>query len=226
MRIMFLGDSLTWGGYGGSFVAHVADLLPQHEIINAGVGGNTVLNLLDRLDDALEQAPDGIFVMVGGNDAVSYSEPEVRRYYRRVQNIPEGFVTPGMFTQAYRDLLTRIQLEHILAWVGLEPTEYSASMVKVLRMFNERAREVAESLGVPVLDLMAEFTPEHVPEREPLTGEFLLQIDQREREGWNNYEAERERRGFTYTFDGMHITPASAQRMAEIIARFLQEHIT
>ncbi len=29
MRLVFLGDSLTWGGYGGNFVDKVAGLLPQ-----------------------------------------------------------------------------------------------------------------------------------------------------------------------------------------------------
>ena len=36
MRIVLLGDSLTWGGYGGSFAATVSALLPEHQIIPAG----------------------------------------------------------------------------------------------------------------------------------------------------------------------------------------------
>ena len=79
MKIVFLGDSLTWGGYGGDFVAEVDRRLPQHTIVNAGVGGNTVINLLNRLDSVLDQEPDGVFVMVGGNDAISYSQPQTRR---------------------------------------------------------------------------------------------------------------------------------------------------
>ena len=43
MRIVFLGDSLTWGQYGGDFVAEVAKRLPEHETLNAGVGGDTVV---------------------------------------------------------------------------------------------------------------------------------------------------------------------------------------
>ena len=53
MKITFLGDSLTWGGYGGNFVEYVADQLPDHTIVNAGVGGDTVINLLRRLDEVL-----------------------------------------------------------------------------------------------------------------------------------------------------------------------------
>ena len=55
MKLVFFGDSLVWGGYGGDFVAEVAKLCPQHEIINAGQGGNTILNLLGRLENAQQQ---------------------------------------------------------------------------------------------------------------------------------------------------------------------------
>ena len=59
MRIIFLGDSLTWGGYGGNFVDVVAQLMPEHDIINAGVGGDTAINIERRLDDELaEHQPD------------------------------------------------------------------------------------------------------------------------------------------------------------------------
>ena len=129
MKIVFLGDSLTWGKYGGDYVAEVAKLLPQHTIINAGIGGNTVLNLLKRVDDIVEDAPDGIFVMVGGNDAISYTQPETRRYYEQVQKVPGGIVSPEQFSQTYRDLLTHIQLAHVLTWVGLELGEYNPEVV-------------------------------------------------------------------------------------------------
>jgi lysophospholipase L1-like esterase len=87
MRIVFLGDSLTWGGYGGNFVDEVQKQMPEYEIINAGEGGETVINLLRRVEDVLtEHKPDAMFVMVGGNDATSYSQPKTRGYYRKAKN--------------------------------------------------------------------------------------------------------------------------------------------
>ena len=101
MKIVFFGDSLTWGGYGGSYFDELKPLLPDHELINAGEGGNTAINLMRRLDDdVLSHAPDGVFVMIGGNDAISYSQPETRPYYKQVQKIPEGVVMPEQFSQA------------------------------------------------------------------------------------------------------------------------------
>jgi lysophospholipase L1-like esterase len=222
VKIVFLGDSLTWGKYGGDFVAEVAKLLPQHTIINAGIGGNTVLNLLNRLDDVLAHAPDGIFVMVGGNDAISYTQPGTRRYYEQVQKVPGGIVTPEQFSQAYRDLLIHIQLAHVLAWVGMELSEYNAEVVTSLKQYNGLAREAAESLNVPVLDLMAHFPPsENLPPRPPLAQADINLIGKRASNGWSDYETERQRGGYTFTFDGLHITPETAKKMAAIVVDFL-----
>lgn len=221
MRLVFLGDSLTWGKYGGDYVAAVAARLPQHEIINAGESGNTVLNLLNRLDSVLRLEPDGIFVIVGGNDSASYSQPATRAYYRAAQKIPDGIVTPDLFARTYRDLLTRIQLAHVLAWVGLESAEYNPSVVAALKAFNRLARDAAQSLNVPVLDLMATFVPEQVQERPPLDQNFINRIGRRTKAGWRDYETERQRGSFRFTFDGVHFTPDAAQHAAEIIVRFL-----
>lgn len=222
MKIVFLGDSLTWGGYGGDFVAEVSRCLPQHTIVNAGVGGNTVLNLLERLDSVLDQQPEGVFVMVGGNDAISYSQPQTRRYYETVQNVPGGVVTPDQFAAAYRDLLTRLQLAHTLAWVGLPPVEYSQPVIEAVRQYNLLARAAAEALNIPVLDLEAAFAPGELRDRPELGQDSINLIGKRVRAGWDYFESERKAGGFAYTFDGLHFTPEAAARCGALIADFLQ----
>jgi lysophospholipase L1-like esterase len=222
MRIIFLGDSLTWGGYGGDFVAEVAKLLPQHEILNAGMGGDTVVNLLERLDeDVLSKQPDGVFVLIGGNDAISSCQPETKHYYRRRKGAPEGVMTLDLFTQTYRGLLTRIQAAQIHAWVALPVMEYNPATVAATRGFNAAAADVARTLNIPVLDLMDKFPPGNVPDRPPLSMDYIRQIGHREQSGWDDYEAERERGGFRYTFDGLHLTPDTAAKLAQVIVTFL-----
>lgn len=175
MRIVFLGDSLTWGGYGGNYVDEVQKRLPDDEIINAGVGGNTVVNLLERLEsDVLAHEPDGVFVMVGGNDSVSYVQPKTRVYYKQVQNIPDGIVDPDLFAQTYRELLYQLQLAHVQTWMGLPPKEYNPATVEAMEQYNAIAEEVARSFNVPTLDLMAHFKPDHIPERPKSTWDLSI----------------------------------------------------
>lgn len=227
MRIVFLGDSLTWGGYGGNFVSHVQAALPKHEIINEGIGGDTVINLQWRVNHVLdEHEPDAIFVMVGGNDANSFSQPDTRIYYKSRKGIlPAGSITPDQFESAYRDLLTTISLRYVQPLVGLAPTEYSPALIEAKRLFNDRARRVAHQLNIPVLDLDAIFTPDSVADRGPVSLRFIQIIGERVQSGWNDFEAERQREGFTYTFDGMHLTPAAAEDFARHIVPFLKENL-
>ena len=221
MRIVFLGDSLTWGGYGGDFVAGIQQHCPRHEIINEGHGGNTVLNLLRRIDDVLAHEPDGIFVMVGGNDALTYTQPATRPYYQQVQDVPQTGVTPAQFEQAYRDLLTRIQLNQTLAWVGLPPAEYSPSVVTAFRQYNDIAQQVARTFNIETLDLMAHFLPAQIEDRLPLTMKDINLIGRRTRTGWSDFESDREAGGFTFTFDGFHLMPHTAREVATLIINFL-----
>lgn len=223
MRIVCFGDSLTEIGYGGSYFRELVTLMPEHDLINAGVGGSTVINLLRRVEqDVIAQSPDAVFVMVGGNDAISYSQPKTRSYYRQRHEIPAGVVTPEQFEIAYRELLTKLQLAHIVVWIGLEPCEYSPETVAAFRDYNDRARTTARSFNLPVLDLMEHFPPGDVPEREPLGVEYILTIGAREKRGWNDFEGAQKAGGFRFTFDGLHLTNETARKVAERVAAFIR----
>ncbi len=225
MKIVCLGDSLTEIGYGVSYFPALAQQMPEHELINAGVGGNTVINLLRRVDDdVLSHEPDGVFVMVGGNDAISYSQPKTRSYYRQAMGIPDGVVTPDQFEQAYRDLLTRLQLAHTLVWIGLEPCEYNPATVAAFRDYNARVKNIARSFSLPTLDLMDAFPPGDVPDRPDLEISYILTIGAREKRGWHDFDAAQQAGGFRFTFDGLHLTAPTAEKVAQLIAAFIRSN--
>ncbi len=225
MKITFLGDSLTWGGYGGNYVEHVVDKLPDHTIVNAGVGGDTVINLFRRLDEVLTDEPDFIFVMVGGNDANSYSQPKTRPYYKSTKKIKDGIVTPDDFVQTYRELLLQIQLQYIQPIVGLKTSEYNAEVKATIDHYSDLTREVAESLNVPILDFTKHLNIKHIPDRPEVDLGFIQEIGRNVANGWDDYETARQQWGYTYTFDGMHLLPETAERFAEIVADFLRDYL-
>lgn len=227
MKLGFFGDSLTWGGYGGNWVPLVAQAFPMHEILNLGVGGDTVINLQRRLPSILEQhQPDALFVMVGGNDAVSYCMPATRLYYKSNKGIlPDGIVTPDLHASTYRELLEAIQLQHVQVFVGLSPTEYNRELVEVRHDYNQRVRDITARMNLPTLDLNPYFTPTHPIEREPVSLKFIQEIGQRVSSAWSDFEAERAKFGYTYTFDGMHLLPSVAARFAQLIIAFLRPYL-
>lgn len=221
MKLICFGDSLTEGVYGGSYVDALRRKHTQHTIVNAGAGGSTVLNLLRRLDTVIADAPDAVFIMIGGNDAISYTFPGTRSYYRKVHAIPDGVVTPDQFAQAYRELLERLHLAHVLTYIGLPPTEYNPQTVAAFRHYNALATEAARAFGVPVLDLLGIMLPPIIPDRPPLNIDTILTIGMRVKRGWRDYERARAAGGFTFTFDGLHLTPEAADTLADHIGRFI-----
>lgn len=224
MKLMFLGDSLTEGRYGGDFVAEIARLMPSAQVVNRGVSGSTAINLLERLDQVIAEAPDAVFLMIGGNDSISHSQPGTRPYYK-ANGIPDGHVTPDMYATAYREILSRLQMNFIQTWVGLPPMEYSRETVNMQREFNAIAAHVARSMNVSTLDFMAHVVPEGQPiaDRPPIDISSIRIIGQRTAAGWQDYEAERQQHGFTYTFDGIHILPETARTFAQLIHQFITD---
>lgn len=223
MKVVFFGDSLTWGGYGGDYVGairkHVGD---KHEIINAGVGGNTVVNLVRRLgEDVLAHEPDKVFIMIGGNDAMSYSQPDTRPYYRKSQAIPNGYVSPDMFRREYRHLLSELQVNYIHTTIGLPPLEANLTVVDAMRTYNALAREQAAAHNIPVLDLFTPFVPEFIPERPLVSLRSIQQVGVNLQSGWSAWEQAQREGGYTYTFDGVHWTPATAEKVAAHVIDFM-----
>lgn len=61
VSIVFLGDGLTAGG-------HWNEWLPEYEVINLGVSGNTSDEVIGGLESVIQLAPDAIVIHVGTND--------------------------------------------------------------------------------------------------------------------------------------------------------------
>lgn len=225
MRIVFIGASLTEGIYGGNYVKRIAELLPDYEIINHAVSGTTLNRQLEAIDKTIEAQPDAVFIMVGSNDAIAYSQPETRPYYKSQQKLPNGFHTPEEFGQLYRTLLEKLQLHYIRPLIALPPLEHNPELVEASNLFNQQSVEAGRAYNAPILDLSSQFVPENVPARPPLTLQSVLLIGDRLKQGWKDYDGAKAQTDYTYSFDGLHFTEAAAEKAAGIIAPWLREQL-
>lgn len=221
MKIVFFGDSLTQGTLGVNYVDKVAAMLRGHHFINEGVNGDTSLNLYRRVDEAvIARRPDGVFIMVGINDALSHADPHAHLYYRLVKRVAGGRLSPIAFRENLRATLNRILVEQIRVWVALPPIEYSPESARALRQMNDYALQICTELNIPTLDLMQRLTPPELKSAAPLSIMALM----RQWSPVRNYDRWRDEGGYTYTFDGIHLTEAGAQHIAEAVAAFLHEN--
>ena len=69
MRIAFLGDSLTEGRPGESFLARLEAMLTGDRLLNHGRAGDTIPGLLARLEAGVLGPADLAVVWIGTNDA-------------------------------------------------------------------------------------------------------------------------------------------------------------
>ncbi len=225
MKVVFFGDSLIQGTYGGSIVDKLAPQLPGHRFVNMGVNGDTSLNLFKRLDrDVIDEQPGGVFIMIGINDAMTFAEPASRPYYRLYKGVRGGQISPVSFRENMRAILTKLRVAQIKIWVALPPVESSPAVVDALHQMNAYTAELCQHMQIPLLDLMREFTPAEVAAQPPLSlvssmGRNLIRSLTLKGEG---YEKLRQAGGYSYSFDGVHLTEGSAQTFADHIADFLR----
>lgn len=104
-KILFFGDSITDGNrdykdkksLGNGYVKYIADKTDDVTIINRGINGERVRDLLIRLEqDVLDERPDIVTIFIGINDT-----------WRKFDDGDE--TTSELFYRDYSELIRRIQ---------------------------------------------------------------------------------------------------------------------
>ena len=72
--IACIGDSLTHGNIGQSWVDYLRKGFPNDVFLNEGINGNTVWQVIQRVDPILACKPDIVILMIGSNDAEKAAE--------------------------------------------------------------------------------------------------------------------------------------------------------
>ncbi len=170
-KIVCFGDSITDCGrrnterpLGDGYVKKFSDLtmLRQPEkkltIINKGIGGNTIIDLQNRLtDDVIRHQPDLVTFLIGIND--------LHRRFRDDKD--EGFIDIDKFESTYDEVLTRLttalpQCKLLIMspfYMSIEssPNSFRHSVLEILPEYITVARKMAEKYNASYIDLQAKF---------------------------------------------------------------------
>ena len=167
MRYLFQGDSITEAvrgncsdprelgrGYVRMLASDLTCWHPDYEVLNAGVGGNRVTDLLPRWrKDCLELYPDVLTILIGINDV-----------WHELFN--QNGVEAPLFEEVYRILLretrealpgTRIILMGAYVMHGSATNEKWDYFEKETAIRREITRKLAEEYGTDYLDLQKTF---------------------------------------------------------------------
>lgn len=162
--IVFAGDSTTDAdrcatadGLGNGYVKLVSDALyaflptENYRVVNAGVSGNTSLQLLEPWErDVMSLTPDVVFCMIGIND--------VWRHFDRCEPLQKR-----ISVQEYVENLSLIceKTKGVRVFCIIPPYFMERNRADEMRVMTEEyaaaAREVAKKFGADVLDVQPAF---------------------------------------------------------------------
>jgi len=173
VKIVAFGDSVTKGVRPGVteyqtfrhlLKQRLAEQQLEVQVINAGVGSDTTVRGLQRLDqDVLAEEPGLVIVMFGVNDAamvdggpVARTEPRVplETYRTNLATIVSGIREAG----AQVLLCTPTPMSRKYAYQDVGAYAENEDMNFMLRRYAAAAREVAAELAVECVDLFGVFT--------------------------------------------------------------------
>ena len=230
--LVCFGDSLTEGVIGAAYVDILRERLPAAiRVINAGINGDTTINLLRRFErDVVPYRPDLVVILVGLNDlTTAYGWPSNRAYYRFVKRVPIA-LTPALFARAYQRLIAELR-QHTgaqlalctLTTVGERPGHPFQVYIDA---YSTVVRALAEREHLPLIDLRSAFQmalqedprdgpPYHI--WTPLLDAAAIRLRGR------TYAELGAHRGYRLLCDGAHLAEVGAALVAETMLPFLQQ---
>ena len=226
MKIAFYGDSLTEGIAEASYLAYLRKLEPEHELINYGRGGDTVISLYRRIiRQKLDQPVDLSFLFVGVNDIfvlLSWNYPLLKAIFRQpwVKDVAE-------FTAYYQKTLALLtaRASHVFAVSPLIIGE------DVSNEWNKRVEALGEAIrqtdyqNVDYIDLRADFISAlnghpispYLPKSATRIGLDALLLRRNEQ-----IDHQAATRGLHLTLDGVHLNSKGARLVAENFSKAIR----
>lgn len=220
-RLICFGDSITQGTIGAAYVDALATELPGVEVINAGIDGDTTLNLARRIDtDVIGRRPSLVSIMVGLNDfGTAYGERLSRAYYRTLKKVPIAIDIPT-YEALYAGLIMRLQQAHIPV-VLMTPTTLGEMPdtpgQMILDGYVQVVHKLSMQLHVPLIDVRTAFV--HAMRRNPRTGPeyhlWMVPLDRWRIARGSSYHQISQQRGFDLLVDGVHLSAQGADLVAQ-----------
>ena len=139
--IVFLGDSITDEG-------DWAELFPAATVKNRGIGGDTTLGVLNRLDQVVSMKPAKVFLMIGTNDlcygrSISDTAANYKKIVKRLQT-----ETPT----------TTIYVESVLPFNETLFPSRGLRTNENIQLLNLQIRKLAKEQGLEYIDLVPAFS--------------------------------------------------------------------
>ncbi len=155
LKIVCLGDSITWGyplGHKNSWVYMLQQSI-NAEIVNAGISGDTTSQMLRRFNrDVLSEKPDYVVIMGGANDIVcAESHDRIKWNFKQMldlafeNNIKVIIGLPTPLVETYYE----IGLSKIRDWLIETCAEFKLPYINFAAAFYDSSGILRQDLILP-----------------------------------------------------------------------------
>jgi len=174
-RLVCLGDSVTFGWnipYEKSYPFLLEERLmgkyPEVMVINSGIGGQTVVDALDRLDgDVLYFEPQVVIINFGLNDAFLVSTGESSINEDKETDLRNN-IDLETFKETYKQLIAKISEKSseilimgtnpVMAELLWEDKDIAQKQEESYRLYNQATKNIAEAYDLIFIDIRESFT--------------------------------------------------------------------
>ena len=232
--IACIGDSLTHGNIGQSWVDYLRKEFPNYIFLNEGINANTTWQVLQRLEPIFICKPDLVILMIGTNDALGSFDIDSGLRYKKNNNLPE---VPSFekYKEQLVELIDKIGLSSKVALCTLPPIgENKDSLVNQhVKKFNDYIKLVADDKNLsllPVSDslwteiksrsyqLKSDYNSKSFPLLRRVFGgifhHYLL------KQSWNDIAKAK---GQWILFDQIHLNERGAEIVFELAKKFISK---
>ena len=233
--IACIGDSLTHGNVGQSWVDYLRKEFPNDTFLNEGINGNTVWQVLQRLKPILDCKPDIVIIMIGTNDALGSFDKSSGLRYMRNNNLPE----PPSFTKYNEHLDKLIERLNEVPQIGIctiPPIgENKDSLINNhVKTFNDSIKSTANQKNLEVIqvsellwsdisdrtyNLMKEYDSNAIPLLRRIFGgifhHYLF------KKSWNDIAKAK---GQWILFDQIHLNERGAEIVFKLVKSFISKN--
>ena len=238
LKILFAGDSLTKGLIGESFVAKIQDDNFKWKTSNAGVDGDTLKNIADRLLFIISNDSKFDFVVIeaGHNDIIlpQFRQKGILFKYALKHLLKKGRqpLSVDYFKTEYfkliTDLKTKTDAKIILTTLSCINEDLNTDTNRIRKEYNNTIKSVAERTNCIVADISEEF--DRILKVNNKT-DYLLEsffnsiyFDKQTCQKSNGSDKLSEKRNLKLTIDGIHLNKEGARIYKETIEAVIKKN--
>ena len=171
--IACIGDSLTHGNIGVSWVDQLRKEFPSDIFLNEGINGDVVWQVHQRLESILKINPDIVILMIGSNDAMASFNSKSGARYKRINNLPN---VPSFksYQKLFSELLDRLSIFSEVYICTLPPIgeNKNSKINHHINQFNDFIRTVAHERDLSILPISEALWSDLALREYPFTSDY------------------------------------------------------